>query len=345
MRWSKTVTLVEAHAEGEVGRIVTGGVIGVPGKTIADKLRHINEVDDSLRRFLVFEPRASAQMSTCLIFPPTRADADIAFLILQGDRAHAMSGSNSICLVTVLLETGMLAMQEPETIVRIETASGLVTARAQCRDGKCERVTLAMNPSYVDRLDAVVDVPGIGPIKVDIAYGGIFYALIDPAQFGLEIRPDLARKLVEAGSAVHRAVNAQLEIAHPEIPEIKGISYTMFVDHTAEGELRGATIMAPGRIDRSPCGTGNSARLAVAAARGLAKPGDRFVARSIINSTFEVEYAGDTSVAGRPAVQPIISGRGWIHGIHQIGVDPTDPYPHGYSVADTWGDAFDLMNA
>ncbi len=344
MRWSRTVTLVEAHAEGEVGRIVTGGVIDVPGRTIADKLVHINEVDDSLRRFLVFEPRASAQMSTCLIFPPTRPDADIAFIILQGDKAHAMSGSNSICLTTVLLETGMLPMTEPETIVRIETASGLVTARATCRNGKCERVTLTMNPSYVHQLDAVVDVDGFGKVKVDIAYGGIFYALIDPAQLGLDIRPDQAKKLVEAGSAIHRAVNAQLDIAHPEIAAIKGISYTMFNSVTAAGELKGATIMPPGRIDRSPCGTGNSARLAVAAARGLAKPGDRFTARSIIDSTFEVTYAGDTTVAGRPAVQPIISGRGWIHGIHQIGVDPSDPYPLGYSVADTWGDAFDLMN-
>ncbi|UXN68096.1 proline racemase family protein (plasmid) [Devosia neptuniae] len=344
MRWSKTVTLVEAHAEGEVGRIVTGGVIDVPGTTIADKLRHLNQVDDSLRRFLVFEPRASAQMSTCLIFPPTRPDADIGFIILQGDKAHAMSGSNSICLVTTVLETGMLPMTEPETLVRIDTASGLVTARATCKDGKVERVTLTMNPSYAHALDAVVDVAGFGKIKVDIAYGGIFYALIDPAQFGLEIRPDQARKLVEAGSAVHRAVNAQLDIAHPELAGMKGISYTMFVSHNAAGELKGATIMPPGRIDRSPCGTGNSARLAVAAARGLAKPGDRFTARSIIDSTFEVHYAGDTTVAGRPAVQPIISGRGWIHGIHQIGVDPTDPYPQGFSVSDTWGDAFDLMN-
>jgi proline racemase len=344
MRWSKTVTLVEAHAEGEVGRIVTGGVIDVPGTTIADKLRHLNQVDDSLRRFLVFEPRASAQMSTCLIFPPTRPDADIGFIILQGDKAHAMSGSNSICLVTTVLETGMLPMTEPETVVRIDTASGLVTARATCKDGKVERVTLTMNPSYAHALDAVVDVAGFGKIKVDIAYGGIFYALIDPAQFGLEIRPDQARKLVEAGSAVHRAVNAQLDIAHPELAGMKGISYTMFVSHNAAGELKGATIMPPGRIDRSPCGTGNSARLAVAAARGLAKPGDRFTARSIIDSTFEVHYAGDTTVAGRPAVQPIISGRGWIHGIHQIGVDPTDPYPQGFSVSDTWGDAFDLMN-
>lgn len=343
MRWSKTVTLVEAHAEGEVGRIVTGGVIDVPGATIADKLHHLNEVDDSLRRFLVFEPRASAQMSTCLIFPPTRPDADIGFIILQGDKAHAMSGSNSICLVTVLLETGMLPMTEPETIVRIDTASGLVTARATCKAGKVERVTLTMNPSYADRLDAIVDVEGFGKIKLDIAYGGIFYALIDPVQLGLEIQPDQARKLVAAGSAIHRAVNAQLDIAHPELPGIKGISYTMFVGHNAAGELKGATIMPPGRIDRSPCGTGNSARLAVAAARGLAKPGDRFTARSIIDSTFDVHYAADTMVAGRPAVQPVISGRGWIHGIHQIGVDPTDPYPHGYSVSDTWGDAFDLM--
>ena len=344
MRWSKTVTMVEAHAEGEVGRIVTGGVIDVPGATIGDKLRHLNEVDDSLRRFLVFEPRASAQMSTCLIFPPTRPDADIGFIILQGDKAHAMSGSNSICLTTVLLETGMLPMTEPETIVRIDTASGLVTARATCRNGKCERVTLTMNPSYVDRLDAVVDVEGYGKVTLDIAYGGIFYALIDPAQLGLEIRPDQAKRLVEAGSAIHRAVNAQLEIAHPEIAAIKGISYTMFVGHNAEGQLKGATIMPPGRIDRSPCGTGNSARLAVAAARGLARPGDSFTARSIIDSTFEVTYAHDTTVAGRPAVQPIISGRGWIHGIHQVGLDPTDPYPLGYSVADTWGDAFDLLS-
>lgn len=282
-------------------------------------------------------------MSTCLIFPPTRPDADIGFIILQGDKAHAMSGSNSICLTTVLLETGMLPMTEAETIVRIDTASGLVTARATCRNGKCERVTLTMNPSYADRLDAVVDVEGFGKVTVDIGYGGIFYALIDPAQLGLEIRPDQAKRLVEAGSAIHRAVNAQLDIAHPEIEAIKGISYTMFVGHNAEGQLKGATIMPPGRIDRSPCGTGNSARLAVMAARGLAKAGDTFTARSIIDSTFEVTYAHDTTVAGRPAVQPIISGRGWIHGIHQVGLDPTDPYPLGYSVADTWGDAFDLM--
>jgi proline racemase len=343
MRWKKTVTMVEAHAEGEVGRIVTGGVIDVPGATMADKLRHLNEVDDSLRRFMVFEPRGAAQMSTCLTFAPTRPDADVGFIILQPDKAHAMSGSNAICLTTVLLETGMLEIKEPETIVRIDTASGLVTARAQCRDGKVERVTLEMNPSFAERLDVPVEVPGFGTLTVDISYGGIFYALCDVAQLGMEIKPDAAKKLVEVGTAIHRALNATLDVRHPEIPEVNGISYVMMIGRNEAGELKGATIMPPGRIDRSPCGTGNSSRLAAAAARGLAKPGDSFTARSIIDSKFEVGYARDTVVAGRPAVVPTISGRGWIHGIHQIGLDPSDPYPEGFRVADTWGDAFDLL--
>jgi proline racemase len=343
MRWRKTVTMIEAHAEGEIGRIVTGGVVDVPGRTIADKLVHLNEVDDGLRRFLVFEPRGAAQMSTCLVFPPTRPDADVGFIVLQPDRAHAMSGSNAICLTTVLLETGMLPMAEPETVVRIDTASGLVTARAECRDGKVERVTLEMNASYADRIGVALEVPGLGSVTLDIAYGGIFYALVDAAQLGLEIRPDMARRLVEAGSAIHRAVNASLDIRHPEIDAVRGLSYVMMTGRNQAGELQGATVMAPGRIDRSPCGTGNSSRLAVAAARGLAKPGDRFTARSIIGSRFEVGYARDTTVAGRPAVVPTITGRGWIHGIHQIGLDPADPYPEGFRVADTWGEAFDLL--
>lgn len=346
MRWAKTVTLVEAHAEGEVGRVVTGGVVAIPGDTMEAKLRHINETEagDALRRFLVFEPRGHAAMSTLLICPPTRPDADVGFLVLQGDKAHAMSGSNSICLTTVLLETGMLEMREPETVVRIDTASGLVTARARCRDGKCEDVKLTMNPSFADQLDVTVEVEGLGQVRLDIGYGGIFYALIDPKPLGLSIVPAEAKRLVEAGTAIHRAVNAQLTIQHPEIASMRGISYTMFTDTLPNGELVGATILAPGRIDRSPCGTGNSARLAVAAARGLVKPGDSFTARSIIGSRFEVGCAEATTVAGRPAVVPTIAGRGWIHGIHQIGHDPSDPYPHGYSVADTWGDAFDLLN-
>ena len=228
MRWKKTVTMIEAHAEGEVGRIVTGGVIDVPGKTMLDKMNYINNVDDSLRRFLVNEPRGCAQMSTNLLFTPTHPDADAAYLILQGDKAHAMSGSNSICLVTVLLETGIVEMVEPETIVTLETPAGLVRTRATCKDGKCERVTLDMPPSFVEQLDAVVQVEGLGDVTVDIAFGGIFYGLIDPAQFGLTISPENARTLVDIGSRVHRAINAQMDVRHPELHGLTGLSYMMF---------------------------------------------------------------------------------------------------------------------
>ncbi|MCK5923586.1 MAG: proline racemase family protein, partial [Methylococcales bacterium] len=341
--WKKTITMIEAHAEGEVGRIVTGGIIDVPGRTLLDKMNHINRVDDSLRRFLVNEPRGCAQMSTNLLLTPTHADADAAFIILQGDKAHAMSGSNSICLVTVLLETGMIEMREPETLVTLETPAGLVRATAACSNGKCERVSLDMPSSFADQLDAVVTVEGLGEVSVDIAFGGVFYGLINPAQFDLIISPQNARKLVDIGVRVHRAINQQLDVHHPELKGIEGVSYTMFVGHDDDGTMKGATIMPPGRIDRSPCGTGTSARLAVMFARQQIAEGDSQIARSIIGSEFNVSILGTTTIAGRPAILPRVSGRGWLHGIHQIGLDPTDPYPHGFMVADCWGDAFDLL--
>ena len=344
MQWKKTITMVEAHAEGEVGRIVTSGVNDIPGDTMLEKMNYINQVDDSLRRFLVFEPRGYAQMSTNLIFDPINKDADIGFLILQGDKAHAMSGSNSICLVTVLLETGRIEMKEPETTVTLDTPAGIVRATASCKNGKCERVSLDMTPSYADQLDAIIDLEGLGKVTVDIAFGGIFYALIDPSQFDLKILPENARQLVDIGTRIHRAVNEQLEISHPELESIKGISYTMFVGHDDEGEMKGATILPPGRIDRSPCGTGNSARLAVMEARGQIKVGEILKARSIIDSEFQVEIISKKTIAGKPGILPRISGRGWIHGIHQVGIDPSDPYPLGYKVSDCWGDAFDLLS-
>lgn len=343
MRWTKKVTMVEAHAEGEVGRVVTESDIEVPGADMAEKLAWMNSEGDALRRFLVFEPRGAAQMSTLLTFPPTRTDADIGFLVLQPDRTHAMSGSNAICLTTVLLETGRIKMREPETIVRIDSAAGLVTATAQCRAGKCERVSLTMTPSFAERLGARIEVEGMGEVQADIAFGGVFYALVDAQSIGLRIVPQSARELVDAGSRIQRVLNAGLDIRHPEIAVLDGIAYVMFTSRNEAGELVGATIMPPGRIDRSPCGTGNSARLAVAAAKGEATPGDQFIARSIIGSRFDVEFVEETNVAGRKAIVPRISGRGFIHGVHQIGLDPADPFPAGYFLSDTWGDASDLL--
>lgn len=344
MRWSRAVTMIEAHAEGEVGRVVTGGLPNIPGVTPAEKMRHLNEVDDTLRRFLVFEPRGASQMSTNILVPKTHPQADAAFIILQPDRAHAMSGSNAICVTTVLLETGMVAMREPETVLHLETPAGLVKATARCRDGKCERVTIDMPPSFVAVPEQHVEVPGQPPAKVCIAYGGCFYALVDAAQFGLEIKPENARKLVDIGMAVQRALNTGAQVVHPEIPEIRGISYTMLTGWNAGGEPVGATILPPGRIDRSPCGTGNAARMALRRLRGEVAVGDKVCARSIIGSRFDVELVGITEVAGRLATLSRISGRGWIHGMHTIGLDPGDPYPHGFLLTDTWGEALDLLN-
>ena len=336
MRWQRFVTMVEAHAEGEVGRVVTGGLPRIPGKTLAEQLRHLNEVDDRLRRFLVFEPRGSAQMSTNILVPKTLAEADAAFIILQCDKAHAMSGSNSICVVTVL--------PEPETVLCLETPAGLVKVRAACKNGKCERVSLDMTPSFVEELDRVVDVPGLGKVKVDIAYGGCYYALVDAGQFDLEIVPETARRLVDIGMRTQRALNEGAAIVHPEIPEIRGISYTMLTGWRKDGAPVGATILPPGRIDRSPCGTGNAARMAVRKARGEVKTGDTVMAHSIIGSTFEVTLLGETRVANRPATLSRVAGRGWVHGMHTIGLDPSDPYPHGFLLTDTWGEALDLLN-
>ena len=343
MRWRKTLTMIEAHAEGEVGRVISGGVVDLPGTNMVEKMDYLNNTDDSLRRFCVFEPRGQAQMSTNLVVAPTRTDADAGFIVLQSDKAHAMSGSNAICVVTVLLETGMVEMKEPETIVRLDTAAGLVTARAQCQDGKCVRVFLDMTPAFVEALGVKVDVPGLGKISVDIAFGGVYYAFINPRDLGLKIIPEQARALVDAGCRIHRVLRDTITICHPEIPSINSLAYMMFVDTLENGELVGATILPPGRIDRSPCGTGNAARMAVCHAHGEMEIGDKITARSIIGGRFDAELYGESIVGGKPAVLTRISGGGWIYGIHQIGIDPTDPYPQGYLLSDCWGDAFDLL--
>jgi proline racemase len=340
----RSYTAVEVHAEGEQGTCYLGSVFDVPGASMRDKLRHINEVDDSIRKFLCFEPRGRPQTSANLVFPSMEPEADAGFIICQADRAHAMSGSNTICVVTALLETGTVAMTEPETSVVLETAAGLIRVVATCRDGRCERVTFGGVPSFVEALDVPLSVPGLGDITVDVAYGGCYYVLVDPAQFGVKLNRECARQVVEAGTAISLAARQSIKVQHPEIAEIDFISYVMLVgdDDPLNGSLRGATVLS-GRVDRSPCGTGNSARLAVMAARGLAEVGSRFIARSLIDSEFVVEMIGETTVGGRPAVLPRISGRGWVVGTRTSSVDPTDPYPLGYVLSDVWGDEVGLL--
>ena len=338
MRATKSVTAYEVHAEGEQGTCYLGSVFDVPGLTAREKLRYLNEVDDTVRRELALEPRGRPQASANLVFPSTDPQAHAGFLIMQADRAHAMSGSNTICVVTALLETGAVPMHEPETEVVLETAAGLVRTVATCRDGKCERVTLDGVPSFVEALDVQLDVPGVGIVPVDIAYGGCYYVLVRSEALGLQLTRQAARDVVELGERVFAAAQEQVKVQHPTIPEIAFLSYTMVIgdDDPANGSLRGATVLS-GRVDRSPCGTGNSARLAMMHARGLAKPGDRFTARSLIDSEFGVEFVGTTTLGDRPAVLPRISGRGWLFGMRTATVDPTDPYPKGFTLTDLWG--------
>ncbi|MDO1580870.1 proline racemase family protein [Rhizobium oryzicola] len=338
MRWKRTMQLLDVHCEGEIGKVAIGGVPKIPGATTADKLAWLNSdpKGQELRRFLCLEPRGNPIGSVNLLLPPSDPAADAAFIILQPDQAHASSGSNSICVTTALLESGLVEMQEPETIVVLETAAGLVRAKATCRDGRCERVELTMVPSFVHALDVPLETRW-GQIKLDISYGGVFYALVDVGQIGLKIDRANAAALVEAGMELKRAVNAAFPVVHPEIPAVSGVAYVMFRDRDEDGAVRTCTTMWPGRADRSPCGTGNSANLATLHARGKAKVGDVFTSRSIIGSEFQVGLKDVTEIAGKLAIIPTISGRGFTFGLQTVALDPFDPLGNGFALTDVWG--------
>ncbi|MDZ5111319.1 proline racemase family protein [Pseudomonas putida] len=337
MRWKQTLQLAEVHCEGEIGKVITGGVIGVPGATMLDKMNYINEVDDSLRRLVTLEPRGCLQMSVNLLLPPTRPEAQAGFIVLQADKAHPMSGSNCICVVTALLELGMVPMQEPETTVVLDTPAGLVTARATCADGRCLGVSLDMVPAFVEHLDLAIETEAFGTLKVDVAFGGVYYALIDVEQTGLAIAPENARALADAGVALKDEINRQLNIQHPLLPSVNEVAYVMFRNRLDDRTYQTCTTLPPGRVDRSPCGTGSSANLATLAARGRVQTGDQLVSRSTIGGQFRVELLGTTEVAGRPAVLPRVTGRAWLYGLQQLGVDPDDPLAAGFMLSDTWG--------
>lgn len=342
MRWSRMVTVVDAHCSGEIGRVVTGGVPPLPGETMAARMAWLNagpgSPGDALRRFLVFEPRGMAHQTVNLLQPPCTPGADAGFIVLQADRAHAMSGSNAICVTTVLLEIGLVPMTEPETLVRLDTPAGLVLARATCRDGRCERVALEMPVSFAQALDRTVEVAGVGPVRLDLAFGGVFYALVDVGSIGRAIVPADLPELVRLGACIRGAAQAALDTTHPTDTRLSGISYTMFCGADEAG-WRTCTIVNDGRADRSPCGTGSSARLAALHARGGVRVGERILSRSIIGSRFDVSVARETEIAGRPAIVPRIEGQGWIHGTAQLALDPTDPFPQGFSLPDIWGPA------
>lgn len=340
MRSSRAIQIVACHAEGEVGDVITGGVAPPPGDTIWEQSRFIAR-DGALRRFVLNEPRGGVFRHVNLLVPPKDPAADMGFIIMEPEDTPPMSGSNSICVATVLLDSGLVEMVEPVTELVLEAPGGLVKVRAECRNGKAERIFVRNLPSFAAQLDVSLDVPGVGRVTVDTAFGGDSFVVVRPEDVGVEIARDRARDLAEMGIAITNAANAQLGFHHPENPEWRHISFCLFAGEIErrDGVLRAASAVAiqPGKIDRSPTGTAVSARMAILHARGEMAEGEQFVATSIIGSEFSGRIAGLTSVGDRPAILPEISGRGWITGIHQHMLDPDDPWPEGYRLRDTWG--------
>ena len=338
MRTTKVLHVVSCHDEGEVGDVIVGGVLPPPGETIWQQSRFI-ATDEGLRNFVLNEPRGGVFRHVNLLVPPKDQRAQMGWIVMEPADTPPMSGSNSICVATVLLDTGILPMSEPETRLVIEAPGGLIEVAAECRGGKAERITVTNVPAFADKLDAALEVKGLGTLTVDIAFGGDSFVIVDAARLGFQLTPDEAREIAETGIRITKAANEQLGFRHPT-KDWNHISFCQIAGalKTEEGVKSGANAVAirPGKIDRSPCGTGCSARMAVLHAKGILKTGERYIARSLIGSRFDCRIAGEAMVGDKRGIVPVLSGRAWITGTHQLMLDPADPWPAGYRLSDTW---------
>lgn len=339
------LNVVDAHAEGESGKVVVGGIGPVPGASMFDKMLYFSEHLDHLRKLLLCEPRGAMWHNANVLLPSNNPAADYGYIILESTECPAMSGSNTMCVATVLLETGILPMTGPVTRLTLESPAGLIGIEAECSNGKVERVKLVNQPAFVYHRDAGIDVPGLGKITVDVAYGGMTFAFVDAASVGVALDVSQERALCDLGQRIKKAAAEQLEIVHPVDPRIPGITNTSFTGPLLEEKDRegnhlvrsvNAVVVSPGRLDRSPCGTGTSARLALLHARGDLEPGRLFRHESVIGSRFDAHIEDTTAVGPYRAVVPGISGRAWITSINQLVLDPGDPYQEGFVVGKPW---------
>ena len=342
MAGRRIIAVVGCHAEGEQGDVITGGVLPPPGDTMMAKKLAFERDHDDIRRLLICEPRGSVARHVNLIVPSTRDDCAAGAIIMEPTEYPPMSGSNTMCIATVLLETGVIPMVEPETRFRLDMPAGPVDIVAECRDGKCVSVTLKNVPAFAFALDAPLEVAGLGAsITIDISYGGMIYAIVDAAALGFEVVPDEARDLAVLGEQIRLAAREQHPVVHPESPDIKNVSIVQFAGPlTHEGtrvRARNTCIVSPGRSDRSPTGTGTTARMAVLHARGVLEVGGGLTHSSIIGSEFHGTIVGETTVGSFSAIEATIRGRAWITGLHHYFVDAEDPWPSGYVLSDTWG--------
>lgn len=340
MRSTKTIHVISAHAEGEVGDVIVGGVAPPLGDTIWAQSRWIAK-DQTLRNFVLNEPRGGVFRHVNLLVPPKDPRADAAFIIMEPEDTPPMSGSNSICVATVLLDGGIVPMVEPVTEMLLEAPGGLVKVRAECRNGKAERIFVQNLPSFAAELGVSLEVEGLGTLTVDTGFGGDSFVMVDADAMGLKLVAQEAHDIARLGVRITNAANAALRFHHPENPDWRHFSFCLFagaVTRDEQGFRAGAAVaIQPGKVDRSPTGTALSARMAVLHARGQMAVGDSLTAVSLIGSTFTGRILGETKVGDLPAIHPEISGRGWVTGIHQHMLDPSDPWPQGYRLSDTWG--------
>lgn len=339
MRSQRVIHTVSCHAAGEVGDVIVGGVSAPPGNTVWEQSLWIAQ-DKTLRHFMLNEPRGGVFRHINLLVPPKHPDADAAWIIMEPEHTPPMSGSNSLCVATVLLETGILPMIEPETHLLLEAPAGLIKVVAQCSDGRVDSVKITNVPSFAANLAVAIEVPGVGTLTVDTAYGGDSFVIVDAHALGFSITPDEAREIASLGMKITQAATEQVGFSHPNNTDWKHISFCQFAAPvTVRNGVkvgRNAVTIMPGKIDRSPTGTGCSARLAVLHARGEIDVGEAFVGQSILGSEFVCAIESKTMVGELPAVIPSLTGSAYITGTHQHMLDPRDPWPGGYRLSDTW---------
>ena len=350
MRFSSMITAVDAHACGEPGRVITGGVLGVPGRTMFEKKCWLESHADHIRLRMLREPRGYPAANCNLILPPTHPEADAGFVIMEQVEYPPMSGTNTICVVTVLLETGMVPAVEPVTRLKLDTPAGLVAVEAEVRAGKVKRVTFRNLPAFATHLDTPIEVRGLGTVTVDVAYGGMFYVIADAALLGLRLVSEDAREIVRVAEMIKAAAREQLPVAHPENPAIAGVTIAQISGPPVDpgAHRRNAVVVSTGTLDwsrpsswtgaldRSPCGTGTCAKMAALHAKGQLALGADFVHEGILGTVFTGRLVEETRVGPYPAVVPTLSGQAWITGFAQYVVDPDDPFPNGFTVGDIW---------
>lgn len=350
MRFSQMIQAVDAHACGEHGRVIVGGVLDVPGATMFDKMVYLQTHADGLRKRMLREPRGYPAANCNLILPSSHPDADAGFVIMEQVEYPGMSGTNTICVTTVLLETGMIPMQEPVTELTLEAPAGLIRVRAECANGKVKAVTFQNVPAFAVYLDTPIEVPHLGTVTVDVAYGGMFYVIAEAAAFGLRLTPDEGRDITRISEMIKAAAQEQLKVVHPEQPGFAGVTIAQLSGppSRSDADMKNAVTVSTGQldwdrpstwtgaIDRSPCGTGTCARMATLYAKGRLKLQQDFRHEGILGTLFTGRLIAETQVGPYRAVVPTLSGQAWITGFAQYVVDPEDPFPEGYTVGDIW---------